>query len=83
MMGEKAELQLELKRNAPYQYRPTASFLLAARGLRSDWKLFSDLHLEHEKTQISLSHLLTGIVYTGRKCECKTLGLNSPSHSKC
>ena len=33
MMGEKAELHLELKRNAPCQYRPTTPLFISCKGV--------------------------------------------------
>jgi hypothetical protein len=32
MMGEKVELHLEIKRTAPYQYRPTAPLFISCKG---------------------------------------------------
>jgi len=60
-------------------------FLLAVR-VSAHWletvkhclQLFSDIHSEHEKTHISLSHLRTEIVYSGRKCECTTPASTDP-----
>jgi hypothetical protein len=33
MMAEKTELHLELKRNAPYRYRPTAPLFMSCKGV--------------------------------------------------